>query len=56
MVAHFRLRGGNYHYHHTLEAGENTLEAQMVRLFLRSITSTGGCFDGRSTRMLACKG
>ena len=25
------LRGGNYHYHLDLEAGENTLEAQLTR-------------------------
>jgi len=30
------LRGGNNHYHRGLQAGENTLEAQLVRVLLRS--------------------
>eukprot|EP01041_Mallomonas_annulata_P004373 gene4373-8709_t len=32
------LRGGNFHYHLGLQAGENTLEAQLTRLLTRSIT------------------
>jgi len=32
------VRGGNYHYHLGLQAGENTLEAQLTRLLVRSIT------------------
>jgi ADP-ribosyl-[dinitrogen reductase] hydrolase len=31
------VRGGNYHYHLGLEAGENTLEAQLCRVLMRSI-------------------
>ncbi|CAE7520768.1 unnamed protein product [Symbiodinium microadriaticum] len=34
-------RGGQYHYHHTLDAGENTLEASLVRVVLQSLRSTG---------------
>jgi ADP-ribosyl-[dinitrogen reductase] hydrolase len=30
------LRGGNYHYHLGLKAGENTLEAQLVRVLMRT--------------------
>ena len=33
------LRGGNYHYHCTLQRGENTLEAQLARLLLRHVAS-----------------
>lgn len=35
------LKGGNYHYHLGLHAGENTLEAQLTRLLTRTITKTG---------------
>ncbi|KAJ8599593.1 hypothetical protein CTAYLR_004708 [Chrysophaeum taylorii] len=31
----------SYHYHCTLEAGENTLEAQLARVLMRSIASSG---------------
>jgi len=31
------LRGGNYHYHLGLDAGENTLEAQLTRVLVQSI-------------------
>jgi len=41
----FWTRGGEYHYHHTLEAGENTLEAQLMRLMMRVITANGGSFS-----------
>lgn len=34
-------RGGQYHYHHTLQPGENTLEAALVRVFLRGVASSG---------------
>ena len=34
-------RYGQFHYHHTLEAGENTLEASLVRVLLQSLKSTG---------------
>jgi len=30
-----------YHYHHGLEAGENTLAAQLVRVLMRSVIDTG---------------
>jgi hypothetical protein len=33
------------HYHATLASGENTLEAQLGRVLLRSVASTGGVFD-----------
>ena len=33
------------HYHATLEAGENTLEASLVRVLMRSVVSQGGTFD-----------
>lgn len=33
------------HYHATLAAGENTLEAQLVRVLMRSIAATEGRFD-----------
>lgn len=35
---------GSYHYHCTLEAGDNTLEALLGRLLLRGITEDGGQF------------
>eukprot|EP00568_Trieres_chinensis_P015438 CAMPEP_0183319354 /NCGR_PEP_ID=MMETSP0160_2-20130417/63314_1 /TAXON_ID=2839 ORGANISM="Odontella Sinensis, Strain Grunow 1884" /NCGR_SAMPLE_ID=MMETSP0160_2 /ASSEMBLY_ACC=CAM_ASM_000250 /LENGTH=379 /DNA_ID=CAMNT_0025485809 /DNA_START=93 /DNA_END=1232 /DNA_ORIENTATION=+ len=35
----------SYHYHATLQRGENTLEAQIARVLMRSVTSTGGTFD-----------
>lgn len=34
-------RGGNFHYHLGLHAGENTLEAQLTRLLTRTITNEG---------------
>lgn len=34
------LRGGNYHYHLGLDAGENTLEAQLCRVLTQSILDT----------------
>lgn len=37
--------GGSYHYHHTLEAGENTLEAQLMRVMMKSVVTNGGSFD-----------
>lgn len=36
----FWLRGGNFHYHLGLDAGENTLEAQLCRLLTQSILET----------------
>eukprot|EP01039_Chlorochromonas_danica_P007473 gene7473-8263_t len=38
-------RGGNYHYHLGLEAGENTLECQLCRLLTRSIVQQGHQFS-----------
>merc|ERR1712046_360463 len=38
-------KGGEYHYHHTLEAGENTLEAQLMRVMMRSISGNSGTFN-----------
>lgn len=31
------MKGGNYHYHHGMKAGENTLDAQIARLLTESI-------------------
>lgn len=33
------------HYHATLQSGENTLEAQLARVAMKSIVATGGIFD-----------
>jgi len=38
------LKGGNYHYHCGLEAGENTLEAQLTRLLTRTMATKGASF------------
>ena len=35
----------SYHYHATLQAGENTLEMQLARVLMKSITATDGKFD-----------
>lgn len=43
-------RGGQYHYHHTLAAGENTLEASLVRVLMRSITANNGRFSAENFR------
>lgn len=43
-------RGGQFHYHHTLSAGENTLEAMLVREMMHSLTSTGGRFSAEDFR------
>lgn len=40
------MRGGNYHYHLGLEAGENTLEAQLCRVLLRSMVEVKASSDG----------
>jgi ADP-ribosyl-[dinitrogen reductase] hydrolase len=34
----FWLRGGNFHYHYGLEAGMNTLEAELCKVLSRSLT------------------
>lgn len=41
---------GSYHYHCTLQAGENTLEAQLTRLVCKSIIENGGNFDPANLR------
>jgi len=33
------------HYHATLQKGENTLEAQLARVLMKSIVANGGTFD-----------
>lgn len=43
-------RQGSYHYHCTLQAGENTLEASLTRLVVRSITATKGVFSPDALR------
>lgn len=35
------VRGGNFHYHLGLDAGENTLEAQLTRLLTKGIINRG---------------
>eukprot|EP00747_Dinoflagellata_sp_TGD_P184245 gnl/TRDRNA2_/TRDRNA2_39701_c0_seq1.p1 gnl/TRDRNA2_/TRDRNA2_39701_c0~~gnl/TRDRNA2_/TRDRNA2_39701_c0_seq1.p1 ORF type:complete len:302 (+),score=31.57 gnl/TRDRNA2_/TRDRNA2_39701_c0_seq1:77-982(+) len=42
--------GKSFHYHCTLEAGENTLEAQLVRVLLRSVAAQHGSFDADDFR------
>lgn len=42
------LHGKSYHYHHTLEAGENTLETQLCRVLMKSVVSNGGEFSASS--------
>ena len=37
-------RGGNYHYHHGLRAGENTLEGDLVRVLVRGMNMHDGAF------------
>lgn len=39
------VRGGSFHYHLGLQAGENTLEAQLTRLLVRSMTANGNKLD-----------
>ena len=41
----FWAPGKSIHYHCTLEAGENTLEATLVRLLLRCMAANSGSFD-----------
>ena len=35
----FWLRGGSYHYHHGMKAGENTLDTLIARLMLQTLLS-----------------
>lgn len=37
-------KGENYHYHCTLQKGENTLEAQLARVLMRSVVDQKGWF------------
>jgi len=43
------------HYHATLQAGENTLEASLARVLMRSIVETGGRFDADHFRQAYMK-
>ena len=42
--------GQDYHYHATLQRGENTLEAQLVRVLMRSLVATRGVLDAAHFR------
>jgi len=42
--------GQSIHYHCTLQAGENTLEASLLRVLLRCIAANGGAFDAEQFR------
>jgi ADP-ribosyl-[dinitrogen reductase] hydrolase len=42
--------GKSIHYHCTLDAGENTLEAQLVRVLIRGMAKNGGVFDADQFR------
>ena len=45
------LKGGAYHYHHGMGAGDNTLEAQLARVLLRDLaTRPGAPFDADAFR------
>ena len=46
----FWKRGGNFHYHHGMRPGENTLEAQLMRLVVRSLTASSGALDAAALR------
>jgi ADP-ribosylglycohydrolase len=35
----------NQHYHHGMQAGENTLNAHCARVLMRSLVAGGGCYD-----------
>ena len=37
-------KGGNFHYHYGLQAGENTLEGQLARLLTRTMAEKGDQF------------
>ncbi len=39
------LKGSSYHYHCTLQAGENTLEAQLTRLLVRTMSEPDFSYD-----------
>jgi hypothetical protein len=42
------IRGGNCHYHRGLQAGENTLEASLARLLIRTLAAGGKASDFRT--------
>ena len=45
------MKGGSYHYHHGMAAGDNTLEAQLASLLLRGLaTNPGAAFDADAFR------
>lgn len=46
----FWRRGGNFHYHHGMRPGENTLEASLVRALTRCINDNGGKYDANRWR------
>lgn len=41
----FWIKGGDFHYHHGMKAGENTLDALVSRVLQQSIISKSGIFD-----------
>lgn len=43
-------RGADYHYHHALDAGENTLEIQLTRRVLDTVAKAKGSFDPNPIR------
>jgi ADP-ribosylglycohydrolase len=45
-------RGGQYHYHHTLAPGENTLEASLGRVLMQSLLSENGSFSSDKFRSM----
>lgn len=49
VINHGKLEYWNpqksYHYHATLQAGENTLEMQLARVLMKSIVANNGLFD-----------
>lgn len=40
----------SYHYHATLDRGENTLEVQLVRTLMKSVVANGGSFSAEHFR------
>lgn len=41
----FWQKGGNYHYHQSLQPGENTLEGSLTRLLTRTMVEKGANFE-----------
>jgi ADP-ribosyl-[dinitrogen reductase] hydrolase len=54
------VRGGNYHYHLGLQAGENTLEAQLTRLLIKCMSFHDHLdlddFRGKYVKFMTTKG